>query len=473
MQFREILAAGSVALLMCMGVGSSAKPITENVPQASNTNPMLINIKIPKPEIASLYKSKSGNENRKAIKELKNRAIHGDPLSMDTLARCYRDGKMGVLMNSHLAAYWFGLAASKHYFPAMGALGRLMQLGSGVPKDVNKGFELIRAAAQFGDPDAQRYLADSYRIGRGVQQDESQAKIWAKKAVDQYRINIKSGDAATEFYLGMSYEDGKGIEKNLAEAIKLYVASAEGGFPYAQYKLGWFLETGSDIPKNLDEAIEWYETSAEYGYLPAIQKIAKLKPQNTLSSEWSQWDYIFISSEEIESFQNVLKTAKSLKLPEEVIDKYLEILNSYFNYQSTREIIGLEIRKAIFHLKGQKLTLKYVNILQNYTSLDPQISNFVSGILTDDNITALVSNYLPETKKEFIDAGINLLSAIGSKNQILISHAWNRFNNSKHDIRLASHGSKEDYRIVMRELAKNAGFYPSEIFNDRIISSLP
>ncbi len=63
---------------------------------------------------------------------------------------------------------------------------------------------------------------DIHHYGRGIPQNFA-------KAVEQYRMGAKLGNAQAQMMLGFMYSKGKGVEKNLAEAyIWSNLAAASG-----------------------------------------------------------------------------------------------------------------------------------------------------------------------------------------------------------------------------------------------------
>src|ERR1700720_1417484 len=68
--------------------------------------------------------------------------------------------------------------------------------------DYVKALRLIRPLANDGDAAAQFNLGLMYMTGHGVQQDDSAAALWFRKAADQ-------GEAVAEFLLGNQYASGK------------------------------------------------------------------------------------------------------------------------------------------------------------------------------------------------------------------------------------------------------------------------
>lgn len=76
-------------------------------------------------------------------------------------------------------------------------------------KEIGHGW--IRAAAENGYPQAQRYVGE-------MEKDPKLAAAWFRKAADR-------GDTLGLYYLGECYRQGKGVEKNIVKAMDCYLAA--------------------------------------------------------------------------------------------------------------------------------------------------------------------------------------------------------------------------------------------------------
>ena len=135
-------------------------------------------------------------------------------------------------------------------------LGVCYQNGQGVEQNHQEAVKWFRKAADQDDPVAQCYLGVCYWMGQGVPQEFGEAAKWLREAAEQ-------ADPAAQFNFGMLYETGQGVPQNYAEAVKWYRESAERGYPAAQFNLGVFYETGQVVPQDFAEAVKWYRAAAE------------------------------------------------------------------------------------------------------------------------------------------------------------------------------------------------------------------
>jgi TPR repeat protein len=134
-------------------------------------------------------------------------------------------------------------------------LGRLYDLGRGVPQDYAMARQWYEKAAAQGNADAQFWLGSLYNNGYGVPQDYAMARQWYEKAAAQ-------GNADAQFKLGFLYDFGHGVPKNYAKAWQWYEQAAAQGHPWAQFKLGALYDFGRGVPQDYVKARQWYERAA-------------------------------------------------------------------------------------------------------------------------------------------------------------------------------------------------------------------
>ncbi len=101
-------------------------------------------------------------------------------------------------------------------------LAQLYRLGLGVERDNARAYELYTAAAEQNSVEAQVNAAFLLLTGEGVSKDPKQAALWFAKAADQ-------GDALAQFNLGLMYEKGVGVPQDRDTARELYQLSANQG----------------------------------------------------------------------------------------------------------------------------------------------------------------------------------------------------------------------------------------------------
>ena len=95
-----------------------------------------------------------------------------------------------------------------------------------------------RGPAATGDADAQFDLAQAYRFGKGVEQDDAMAeRLYAQAAAQGHW-------QAADLYGLLLFQSGR-----QQEALPYVQASAERGDPRAQYLLGIAHFNGDNVPK--------------------------------------------------------------------------------------------------------------------------------------------------------------------------------------------------------------------------------
>ncbi len=129
---------------------------------------------------------------------------------------------------------------------------------STVGSPVGTGIEQLQTLAEKGDPEALYRLAEKYRIGFPVDQDEA-------KAMALYERSAGQGFAASQFRLGELYEEGEMVERDLGKALDSYRAAAHQGHAGAQYALAHIYHLGSGVEQDMAKAMDWYRKAALQG----------------------------------------------------------------------------------------------------------------------------------------------------------------------------------------------------------------
>jgi TPR repeat protein len=149
-----------------------------------------------------------------------------------------------------------------------------------------------RPLSEQGDALAQYNLGVLYRKGRGVQQDDVQARQWYAKAAAQ-------GHAKAQFNLGTLYFNGEGVPKDYQQALRWFRLAADQGEALAQTKIAIMYDEGEGVPKNIVQAHKWYSLAARNGDKPAPQlrdliankmTPAQIAEAQKLAQEWKPKD---------------------------------------------------------------------------------------------------------------------------------------------------------------------------------------
>jgi hypothetical protein len=97
-----------------------------------------------------------------------------------------------------------------------------------------------------------------YGLGRGVEQNDSEALRWLRKAAEQ-------GDPHAMFNLAALLVKGRGGSVDMDEAITWYRRSAELGHVPSQARLGYLLCGNDGVQKNRVEAFAWLNLASQQG----------------------------------------------------------------------------------------------------------------------------------------------------------------------------------------------------------------
>jgi len=122
--------------------------------------------------------------------------------------------------------------------------------------DYGAALSVFRPLAEQGLADAQFYLAQLYRQGRGgLPRDAAEAEAWYVRAATQ-------GMASAQYNLGQMYRTGEGAPQDPARAAGWYRAAARQGHARAQDHLGLLYAGGQGVERDLVEAYAWVALAA-------------------------------------------------------------------------------------------------------------------------------------------------------------------------------------------------------------------
>lgn len=193
------------------------QPVEDGLPQA---------LKL----MGDLYMSGIGVEKdqSQAFVRYKQSAEAGLATGESRLGDCYKYG-LGVERNLPLAVEQYSKAVEQDDLDAMQELAEILIEGSdGVEKDDERGFELLKRAAESGHAEAQWMLGTLFINPNSmgvtcVEQDLAEGIKWMLKSSEQ-------SFGMAECTLASFYLRGVGVEKDVAKAKELYTrALAHGG----------------------------------------------------------------------------------------------------------------------------------------------------------------------------------------------------------------------------------------------------
>ena len=127
-------------------------------------------------------------DEKKAVMWFRNAADQGFAPAQYSLALLYYNGLSTADYEPDYeeTISWLDRAVKQKYLPSMTLLGRMYVSGEGIKKDVGRGVELWRFAAEHGFHTAQVLMGMVYHRGDlGVPRDLDMAYQWYQRAADQ------------------------------------------------------------------------------------------------------------------------------------------------------------------------------------------------------------------------------------------------------------------------------------------------
>ena len=163
-----------------------------------------------------------------------------------------------LAQNNEEAARWFTQAWQEGDKLPQAAyeLSQLYQHGEGVAKDEAKAMELLGAAAQAKNPDAQ-YQMGILSYGANPPKYED-AFAWFSNAA-------AGGQAQGQYMTGFMLMQGQGTPKSVELAIQFFRKAAEQNHAAAQYVLGQIYWKGLGVPADKKEGEQWLRRAADGG----------------------------------------------------------------------------------------------------------------------------------------------------------------------------------------------------------------
>ena len=175
---------------------------------------------------------------------------------------------------------WPSPTASSHAFkppPVKSTLGPIMAETSGdnapyIAFDQGQyltALRLAKAGAERNQPQALTLMGRIHELGLGVPKNESQA-------AELYQRGLQLGDIDATFALAVMLTTGRGIKKNTKTAAQFFELAARAGHPEANYNLGLLFISGIGKPENSRRALLHLEYAAKKGIAAAQYDLAAL-----------------------------------------------------------------------------------------------------------------------------------------------------------------------------------------------------
>lgn len=208
-----------------------------------------------------------------ATQAFKKSADAGYAKGMAFYADMLRDG-LGVIEPDPVnARIWYEKAVTAGYADGNFGLGRLYELGQGVPADRMKSCTYYRAAVTGGGDKAESNSLVSAGLcasnGVGMAADKAEA-------VRLYKLASDKGDAIGALNLGTMYESGAGVAKDLVQAARLYRLAGDRGSAKGMVYAGDMYLKGWGVAVDYAEAEKWYHRADAKNYDEATRMIGVL-----------------------------------------------------------------------------------------------------------------------------------------------------------------------------------------------------
>lgn len=174
------------------------------------------------------------------------------------------------------------------------------------PVNEDSPLEVVQAAAEAGNADAQVELGLRHAMGEGDgEQSYAEAVRWFREAAERnrvvaqynlgvlyerglgveanppeavrwYRLAAAQGHPGAQYNLGVAFAEGRGVEQDYAAAAVLFRDAADAGLPRAMFNLGLTYEYGLGVQASENEAASWYQQAAAAGDTSAAERMAQI-----------------------------------------------------------------------------------------------------------------------------------------------------------------------------------------------------
>ncbi|MDR3181596.1 MAG: sel1 repeat family protein [Planctomycetaceae bacterium] len=161
-------------------------------------------------------------------------AEQGLPQAFPVIGKCYSRG-IGTSVNAAEALRWFQKYDYSDDSEVLAFFGWCHFDGIGLPKDLQKAFDYIVAAAEKGHPNCIQCL----------------------------QVAAHNGHAKGQYFLGCLYQFGDGLPADIQTALHWFIQSAEQGYADAQCRLGILYLSGENgVESDPETAVQWFRLAA-------------------------------------------------------------------------------------------------------------------------------------------------------------------------------------------------------------------
>lgn len=206
----------------------------------------------------------SPEEQKEAVDWLEKSSAQNNERAMLMHAACLRNG-IAMKANSQKAQSLIeDMSKNLKNLTAQTMLGASLLTGDGLARNIPRGINLLKQAADDGDGLAQWKLAICYRNGLGVMKDSKTAEALFQKAADAV------------FPQGVE-ELWKPSGLQFAEVIQIFKSLCSLGNRHAYYWLGICFENGIGLDRDTNQALKNYEEAHAKGLNSSQKAIERIK----------------------------------------------------------------------------------------------------------------------------------------------------------------------------------------------------
>lgn len=208
---------------------------------------------------------------------LKNSADSGNAIASYYLGEMYRKGE-GIDKDGNMACRRYLESAERENVDAYLLTSVCYYLGKGFEQNYTEAFKWGKKVSEeidetkLSEYDRERYailMSNLYVQGKGTLQDFSEAAKWAEKA-------SRLGDAESQAMMAFFLFAGKGVLSDSNAARYWAEQSAEQGNAMGQTMMGMLIQYRSPTEPDMKAAIRWYEKSAKQGNPAAQYQLATI-----------------------------------------------------------------------------------------------------------------------------------------------------------------------------------------------------
>jgi TPR repeat protein len=159
-------------------------------------------------------------------------------------------------------------ALDRGHGDACSAIGVAYADAIGVERDLAMALHWFRRGAEQDSVRSTMALADSFRLGKGVEISHVEAHKWYLRAAEL-------GSAEGMACVGLCFRKGHGVEQNHATSIEWFHRAADAGNASMAYFLATVYERGENVAVDVDKGNQMMTLAAKLGDPRAIEIMSK------------------------------------------------------------------------------------------------------------------------------------------------------------------------------------------------------